>query len=166
MPAQRLAPDLRRAVQCLWANVVVGEPAKVGRHPVVLTGRYVRVGWHALEAAYGVAAGREHDPLGPGLAGGLEYVVRAQNVAGVLAFPVLRPEIGRQVDDDLLALEGRANCIQIGYISLYGWNAIDGTAVQRGQFVPFRFEQVVLQQTADQPAHPGYQHFLHGAGLL
>ena len=128
---------------------MVGEPAEVGRHLVVLAGRYVRVGWHALESAYGVAAGREHYPLDPGLAGGLEYVVRAQNVAGVLAFPVLRSEIGRQVNDDLLALEGRPNRLQIGCISLHGWNAIDSTAVQRGQFVPPRFEQMVLQQTAD-----------------
>ena len=155
-----LSPDLGRAVERFGADVAVGEFGEIGRHLVVVSGGYVGVRRDALEAAYGVAAGREDDTLDSGAPGGLEDVVGAQHVAVSLAFPVLRAEVGGEMDDGVLALERGQDRVQVGDVGADGANPLHFPAIEGREFVAARFEQMVFQDSAYQSAHSGNQDSL------
>ena len=134
--------------------------AEVVRYLVVLPRGDVRVRRHALEAAYGVAAGREYDARHAREPSRLEDVVRPQHVACMLSLPVLRAQVGGEVDHHVLTLERRADRVQVRYVGLDRSDTLDGAAVQRGQLISPGFEKVVLEQPANQPAHSGNQYIL------
>ena len=75
------------------------------------------------------------DPFHARLASGLVDVPRAGEVAAHDVFHRLAGDVGREVDDDILAVEGRADGFEVADVGLYCPHAVDGATVEGGELV-------------------------------
>ena len=158
---QRLAEDLRRAVNAFRSDHFVRNGREVGRHIIVVAIRDGLVRLDEFVAANGVAAAGEHCALDARKPRSLEYIVGSDDVAAQLPLEVVTAEIRRQMYDDILALARRLDRIEVGYVCLIAFHAFDRAAIQRAEFVAASRFEPITQQPAYESAHSGNQYLCH-----
>jgi hypothetical protein len=115
----------------------------------------------ALVAAHDGAARGVHHAPDAGAPGGLEDVAGADHVrAQDRVEGRARTDRRGQVDDDVDALEGGPDGLEVTDVGLVTGHARHRAPVQGAQLV--RRAELPPQRRADQPAHAGHQN-LHGA---
>ena len=109
----------------------MSDHGKGRRDLVVASGGDVRVGRDRLIVPDHVLAAGENNPCDPSQSGRLVNVVLADDVASVLALPILVSEVGGQMHYYLLPFKGGFDGLQICDVCLKACNSADGPLVKR-----------------------------------